>query len=219
MNLQISRKPGSKRPSVSTTHSPSWQPRPLCNGITLRTDTALRVILRLGRRRVGIWGLESGIWRPNPARIRIFDGIQIFRNFMFFGHPLRGPLVASFSVPVHSQNLSFGMRLSTNTLLAWKIAGSQFEFTGFGKIGLKEAKRSNHTRPKLTAKVPLQRNYSSNPNCSTSYIEVGPATGEHLGFGKQLQMPKSGQNSNFHRFCDSRKFVFFRPSLVNLCAR
>ena len=50
------------------------------------------------------------------------------------------------------------MGLSTNNVLDGKRAGSQFELTDFEKIGLKEAKPTNHTRPKLTAKAPLQRN-------------------------------------------------------------
>ena len=42
----ISRKPGSKTPTVSITHGPSCRQRPLCNGITLRTRTTLRVKLK-----------------------------------------------------------------------------------------------------------------------------------------------------------------------------
>ena len=89
------------------------------------------------------------------------------------------------------------MSISTCVILLAKTAESQFEFTDFEKTRFKGANRTDHTRPKLTAKAPLQRNYSSNQDCSTSYIWVGPASGEHPGFGIRLWASKSGLNSEF----------------------
>ena len=148
----------------------------------------------MGSRRVSIWGLEPGFGRPNLARIRNFDEIRKFPKSRFSTTPC-GPLGASFSVPIQSQNLSLRMSLSTCSVLLEKIAEPRFEFTDFEKTQLLEAKRINHTRPKLAAKAPLQRNYSSNLNCSTSYMLVWLAWGQHLGFGTRRWASKSGQNS------------------------
>ena len=98
-----------------------------------------------------------------------------------------GPLSTKFSVHGHSQNVS----------LFGKIAESQFELSDFEKFKLKDAKRTDHTRPQLTTKLPLQQNYSSTKLLYELYLDVGPASGGHLEFGIGPWASKSGLKSKF----------------------
>ena len=81
--------------------------------------------------------------------------------FRVFWPPPVGPVSGKISVPGHSQNLPFGMNLSTYIYLFGKIAEFQFELADFEKFRLKDATRPDHTRSQLTTNLPLQRNDSS----------------------------------------------------------